>query len=136
MCGLLKRTYDYIIDAEYTDKTPYCKPWIQKRGCEYIGIPVKTMHKIRKTYASQIYHSCHNISAVKDVLGHADETTTLKHYIYNTEDNEETDRLIRNALEDNCYHNNKKGTSRDLNIILFPPKKKTENSVSTKFSAR
>lgn len=50
--------------------------------------------------------------------------------------NEETDRLIRNALEDNCYHNKEKGTSRDLNIILFPTKKKTENSVSTKFSAR
>ena len=50
--------------------------------------------------------------------------------------NEETDRLIRNALEDNCYHNNEKGTSRDLKIDLFPTKKKTENSVSTKFSAR
>lgn len=24
--------------------------------------------------------------------------------------NEETDRLIRNALGDNCYHNNEKGT--------------------------
>ena len=127
---------DFLFVRDGSILTPDALDAQVKRGCEYIGIPVKTMHKIRKTYASQIYHSCHNISAVKDVLGHADETTTLKHYIYNTEDNEETDRLIRNALEDTSYHNNEKGTSRDLKIVLFPTKKKTENSVSTKFSAR
>ena len=55
-----------------------------KRGCEYIGIPVKTMHKIRKTYASTLLHNGVNLSIVKDMLGHADESTTLKHYIYNT----------------------------------------------------
>ena len=54
-----------------------------KRGCEYIGIPVKTMHKIRKTYASTLLHNGVNLSIVKDMLGHADESTTLKHYIYN-----------------------------------------------------
>ncbi len=57
-----------------------------KRGCEYIGIPVKTMHKIRKTYASTLLHNGVNLSIVKDMLGHADESTTLKHYIYNIED--------------------------------------------------
>ena len=39
-----------------------------KRGCEHIGIPVKTMHKIRKTYASTLLHSGVNISIVKDLL--------------------------------------------------------------------
>jgi integrase len=62
-----------------------------KRGCEYIGIPVKTMHKIRKTYASTLLHNGVNLSIVKDMLGHADESTTLKHYIYNIEDSIETD---------------------------------------------
>ncbi|MCM1560078.1 MAG: tyrosine-type recombinase/integrase [Butyrivibrio sp.] len=52
-----------------------------KRGCEHIGIKTKTMHKIRKTYGSILLHNGVNISAVKDMLGHADETTTLKHYI-------------------------------------------------------
>lgn len=46
---------------------------------------VKTMHKIRKTYGSTLLHNGVNISAVKDMLGHADESTTMKHYIYNTE---------------------------------------------------
>ncbi|MBD5530439.1 MAG: tyrosine-type recombinase/integrase [Lachnospiraceae bacterium] len=42
------------------------------------------MHIIRKTYGSTLLRNGVNISAVKDMLGHADETTTLKHYIYNT----------------------------------------------------
>lgn len=65
-----------------------------KRGCEYIGIPVKTMHKIRKTYASTLLHNGVNLSIVKDMLGHADESTTLKHYIYNIEDSIETDNKV------------------------------------------
>lgn len=91
-----------------------------KRGCEYIGIPVKTMHKIRKTYASTLLHSGVNLSIVKDMLGHADETTTLKHYIYNTEDFEETECIVRNALEgspDSSDHSSQ-------NIICFPEKRK------------
>lgn len=52
------------------------------------------MHKIRKTYASTLLHSGVNISIVKDLLGHADETTTLKHYIFNTEEDSETDSIV------------------------------------------
>ena len=37
------------------------------RGCKYIGIKVKTMHKIRKTYGSMLLHNGVNISAVKDI---------------------------------------------------------------------
>ncbi|MDD7025871.1 MAG: tyrosine-type recombinase/integrase [Lachnospiraceae bacterium] len=70
-----------------------------KRGCEYIGIPVKTMHKIRKTYASTLLHNGVNVSIVKDMLGHADETTTLRHYIFNIVEETETDNLVLNVLE-------------------------------------
>lgn len=70
-----------------------------KRGCEYIGMPVKTMHKIRKTYASNLLHNGVNVSIVKDKLGHADETTTLRHYIFNTEEESETDNIVLGVLE-------------------------------------
>ena len=92
-----------------------------KRGCEYIGIPVKTMHKIRKTYASTLLHNGVNISIVKDMLGHADESTTLKHYIYNVEDNSETENIVLNALE------GEKRIKSDQKIILFSRNKKAEN---------
>lgn len=95
-----------------------------KRGCEYIGIPVKTMHKIRKTYASTLLHNGVNISIVKDMLGHADESTTLKHYIYNIEDNTETYNKVLDALED---RHAVKSDQSDQKVIAFPANKKAEN---------
>ncbi len=95
-----------------------------KRGCDYIGIPVKTMHKIRKTYASTLLHNGVNISIVKDMLGHADESTTLKHYIYNTEDSTETDYKVLDALEP---QRTAKSDQSDQKIISFPKSKKAKN---------
>ncbi len=94
---------------------------LMKRGCEYIGIPVKTMHKIRKTYASTLLHNGVDLSIVKDMLGHADESTTLKHYINNIEDNEETENKVRKALGD------KGAVTSDQNIISFSNKIKAGN---------
>lgn len=68
-------------------------------GCENIGIPVKSMHKIRKSYASRLYHNGVNISIVKDMLGHADEAITIHHYIYNPESEESTYNIVKNALD-------------------------------------
>ena len=59
------------------------------------------MHKIRKTYASTLLHNGVNLSIVKDMLGHADELTTLKHYIYNIEDiniNKEYVSLVKSGF--------------------------------------
>lgn len=79
------------------------------------------MHKIRKTYASKVYRGTNDITVAKDVLGHADETTTLKHYIYSTAVKSETDDMIRKALGDIDVG---KGTARDSAIIRFPGKEK------------
>lgn len=103
-----------------------------KRGCEYIGIPVKTMHKIRKTYASTLLHNGVNLSIVKDMLGHADESTTLKHYIYNIEDSTETDNKVLNALDP---QNHAKSDQSDQNIIPFAKIKRAENPVKSTLSA-
>lgn len=103
-----------------------------KRGCEYIGIPVKTMHKIRKTYASTLLHNGVNLSIVKDMLGHADESTTLRHYIYNIEDSTETDNKVLNALDP---QNHAKSDQSDQNIILFTKIKRAENPDKSTLSA-
>jgi len=103
-----------------------------KRGCDYIGMPVKTMHKIRKTYASTLLHNGVNISIVKDMLGHADESTTLKHYIYNTEDSTETDYKVLDALENKAVI---KSDQSDQKIIRFPKNKKAENLDISTFPA-
>lgn len=79
------------------------------------------MHKIRKTYASILLHNGVNLSIVKDMLGHADESTTLKHYIYNIEDSTETNNKVLSALEPPNYA---KRNQRDQNIIPFSKIKK------------
>lgn len=94
------------------------------RGCEYIGIPIRTLHKIRKTYASTLLHNGVNLIIVKDMLGHADESTTLKHYIYNTENSTETETKVLQALE---KQTGLKSDQSDQNIIVFPGKKKEPN---------
>lgn len=72
-----------------------------------------------------------NLSIVKDMLGHADESTTLKHYIYNIEDNEETDSMVLNALEDTCKT---ESAQSDQNIICFPNNKIAENQEKSRLS--
>ncbi len=103
-----------------------------KRGCEFIGIPVKTMHKIRKTYASTLLHNGVNVSIVKDLLGHADETTTLKHYIFNIEEESETDNIVLNALERKQGIDNDSCEQCEQKIITFPDMKKAPKPLKIK----
>jgi len=65
------------------------------------------------------------------MLGHADESTTLKQYIYNIEDSEETDAIVRNALEP---IEDLKSDQSDQNIIPFSKNKKAENLEKSRVS--
>ena len=111
------------------------------RGCEHIGIPVRTMHKIRKTYASTLYKNGITngvtIPMIKDLLGHADEATTFKHYIFNLENDETTDELVLNALQGNAISSKnfiENVRQREMKIIQFPTNKKAENPYKIRIS--
>lgn len=56
------------------------------------------MHKIRKTYTSTLFAKDVSVTIISKLLGHADETTTLKYYLFNVEDSQETDAIVLNAL--------------------------------------
>lgn len=84
-----------------------------RRGCAYAGIPIRSMHKIRKTYASTLYQRGVSITIISKLLGHADESTTMKHYIFNLKDETETDSLVLNALSSNTITNNITTISRE-----------------------
>ena len=84
-----------------------------RRGCAYAGIPIRSMHKIRKTYASTLYQRGISITIISKLLGHADESTTMKHYIFNLKDETETDSLVLNALSSNIITNNLTTISRE-----------------------
>ena len=84
-----------------------------RRGCAYAGIPIRSMHKIRKTYASTLYQRGVSITIISKLLGHADESTTMKHYIFNLKDETETDSLVLNALSSNTITKNLITISRE-----------------------
>ena len=70
-----------------------------KRGCEKIGINVKTSHKIRKTYISTLIDSGLNIDQIRRMAGHSDERTTYGNYCFNRLTEEQTEEKIENALK-------------------------------------
>lgn len=107
-----------------------------RNGCEKINIPVRSMHKIRKTYASTLYQRGVSITIISKMLGHADESTTLKHYIFNIADTTETDTLVLNALAGTEHTNStisskKSVTNGDNKIVQFPEneKRKTPSKI-------
>ena len=108
-----------------------------------INIPIKGTHRIRKTFVSTVVNNGDPITTASRIAGHADERTTIKNYLFDTNDETETNKAILNALGDNpessvttTYRNveNKNVTKRDSNIILFPSNKKAENPCFTRIS--
>lgn len=69
-----------------------------ENGCNMIGIPVKTCHKIRKTYISTLIDSNLNIDQIRRMAGHTDERTTYGNYCYNRMTDIQTERCIENAM--------------------------------------
>ncbi len=54
-----------------------------RKFCQDCQIPVLSMHKLRKTYASVLLARGISEKIVQEQLGHADLATTHKHYNYN-----------------------------------------------------
>ena len=48
--------------------------------CTELGIPVRTMHKIRRTYCTQLLDNNTDQSIVTEQMGHRDISTTLRCY--------------------------------------------------------
>lgn len=103
-----------------------------ERSCLRVGITPRSPHKIRKTYASRLYKSGVSISDISRLLGHADETTTLRHYIFSIEDTKAVDDKVEKALElaDNKSLNNEgtKGDQKIVQIFSYRKRKNPENT--------
>lgn len=71
------------------------------RGCKSVNMDVKTSHKIRKTYISTLIDSGLNIDAIRRFAGHSDERTTYGNYCYNRMTDQQTERIVENAMNAN-----------------------------------
>ena len=62
------------------------------------------------------------------MLGHADETTTMKHYIYSMDNDDTLTEKVKKALDLSFQvADEKKVTKSDQKIIQFPVIKKPQN---------
>lgn len=129
--GLINEDYLFISPSSHKIFTEDAVSAQLKRTCKRIGIPIRRPHKIRKTYASILYQRGVPVTIISRLLGHADESTTLKHYIFNVNNDQETENLVLNALQNGSDINVTKG---DQQIIQFPMGKKMGNPSKIKAS--
>ena len=104
-----------------------------KKACDKVNILRRSMHNIRKTYASKLFARDVPITVISKLLGHADESTTLRYYIFNIYDSQETDIIVLNALSSTDNSNNTTSckntvTNGDNKIVRFQPVEKSKKA--------
>ena len=92
-------------------------------ACERLGMKVKTAHKFRKTYISTLYDNGVPLEAIRKIVGHADERTTLHNYCFNRLTDEQTYNKVLSALTQDKVEI-EQGTLGNTRIISFSQKKK------------
>ena len=71
------------------------------KACEAIDIPKRSMHKIRRTYATMLIDANVEDSLIMEQMGHSDISTTRKYYYYCNKDNAYKRDQIQNAIKFN-----------------------------------
>lgn len=89
-------TYIFSINTE--PLSPRSIQHLYTKYCSQAGILHKSSHISRKTYISALIDGNVNINTVREMVGHADEQTTLRNYCYDRNTESEKARLITKAL--------------------------------------
>lgn len=93
----IERTGDYIFMRNGKRITSIRIATILRKYANYNDVPLKSSHKLRKTYASNLNASGVPLDCIREMLGHSSLSTTLG-YIYNPLTENETYDLISKAL--------------------------------------
>lgn len=93
----IERQGDYIFTRNGERITSIRIATILRKYARYNGVTIKSSHKIRKTFASNLNASGVPLDCIRELLGHSNLTTTLG-YIYNPLTEKETYDLITKAL--------------------------------------
>jgi integrase len=72
--------------------------YVLKQYSEKTGKPMKSSHKLRKTYASDLFAAGVSAATCAKEMGHSDLKTFFNHYCYAPETDEATYRLINSAV--------------------------------------
>ena len=69
-----------------------------ERYCARLDIPYRSSHKLRKTAVSSLVNSGVSLNAVRAFAGHVDESTTLRYYTFDRENEEKKNEQFEKAL--------------------------------------
>ena len=72
---------------------------LYRKYCKKLGIVQKSSHKSRKTYISQLIDGGVNLNTIREMVGHADEHTTLGNYCFDRNEDKEKELAIDYALK-------------------------------------
>jgi integrase len=67
--------------------------------CNQLGITPRSLHKVRKTYATKLINSGVDESLIINQIGHTDISTTKQFYYFNNKTKEEAKKQIQDAIE-------------------------------------
>lgn len=93
----IEKQGDYIFMRDGERITAIRISTILRKYANYQGVRIKSSHKIRKTYASNLNACGVPLDCIREMLGHSNLSTTLG-YIYNPLTEKETFDLITKAL--------------------------------------
>lgn len=93
----IERQGEYIFMRDGNRITSIRIATILRKFARYEGMPLKSSHKMRKTYASNLNASGVPLDCIREMLGHSNLSTTLG-YIYNPLTEKQTYELITKAL--------------------------------------
>jgi len=88
--------YVFVLDGRRIKADTFSKTL--RRMCDQIGIKPRSMHKIRKTYATKLINAGLEESLIIKQMGHTDFSTTKQFYYFDNHDIEEKQEKIKNAL--------------------------------------
>lgn len=71
------------------------------KACEAVDIPKRSMHKIRRTYATMLIDANVEDSLIMEQMGHSDISTTRKYYYYCNKNNDYKRQQIESAVRFN-----------------------------------
>ena len=69
-----------------------------EKYCKQIGIPRKSMHKIRATYVSLLRDAGLSFESIAEQVGHKSTATTAKNYSFDLKSEKENQKMIVSAL--------------------------------------
>lgn len=69
-----------------------------KLACRKLDIPVRSMHKLRKTYGTTLIDNGVDESLIMNQMGHKDISTTRKYYYFANKDSDDERKQIRGAI--------------------------------------